>query len=283
MSEQHPDLVVLGDLTDGALPDEERTAVERHLAGCEDCRSTDKRLAAVRGSLQDLGPVQMPAAVGARVRRALAQETPVGEPGPSVPAGGRPVPAVPAARRRSWRAGPGLVAASVIVLLVAVLGGAVLAGRHSDGESASSSAGSAGQAESGASPRNSVRTRTSSSGVNYTPSTLPRQLDRLLSVGQAGPDRSSAGASTAGGSGTRQSGALEALRSPARLARCLDAVTDSSIQTPIAVDYASWRGQPAVLLVLPGSTSGRLVVYVVPPSCGTSASTSLLYFAQLPR
>lgn len=312
MSEQHPDLVVLGDLADGALEGPERTDVERHLAGCADCQAATARLASIRDQLHQLPLVSMPTDIESRVRRALADEPmPANSArstgsGPTSRRGREPQP-VPAGRSR-WRPGPGLVAASVIVVLVLVLvvgGGAVLAGRGGPETSSGSSASSAGGADSQAGPDSATgqsgqsrpgSTRTTSSGRNYTPSTLPDQVSRLLSASQQSATSSSspsadspsgttggnaAGAGSAGRSST--SGALSALHRPAVLARCLRAVTDNDARTPIAVDYARWRGQPAAVLVLPGSTSTTLAVYVVRTGCGSSARSTFLHFAQVHR
>ena len=76
---------------------------------------------------------------------------------------------------------------------------------------------------------------------------------------------------------------LAALRDTAGLARCLASLTDPSESgVPLALDYASYQGKPALIVVLPSSKANKVDVFVVPAGCA-HADGQLLYFTRLPK
>ena len=76
---------------------------------------------------------------------------------------------------------------------------------------------------------------------------------------------------------------LAALRTTAGLARCLASLTDATDPgLPLALDYASFNGRPALVVVLPSEKADKVDVLVVPPGCA-QADGQLLYFTRLPR
>ena len=56
---------------------------------------------------------------------------------------------------------------------------------------------------------------------------------------------------------------------------------DPSVQ-PLAIDYASFRGQPAMVVVLPGSVADKLDVFVVGPGC-SRANDSVLFYTSVDK
>ena len=110
------------------------------------------------------------------------------------------------------------------------------------------------------------------SGVDYRPdrALLRSALPGLL-----------AGRSLAGASPAAQ---LAPLRQPARLAGCLSALLPPEQPTvrPVALDYARFIGQPALVVVLPAQDPQQVEVFIVGPGC-TAAEENLLFYARLPR
>ena len=76
---------------------------------------------------------------------------------------------------------------------------------------------------------------------------------------------------------------LARLRDDRALAGCLAALTPPEDPgVPLAVDYAMYEGQPALVVVLPSAKPSAVDVYVVGPAC-TQADADLRYFVRLPR
>ncbi|MCU1591491.1 MAG: hypothetical protein JWP11_2747, partial [Frankiales bacterium] len=72
---------------------------------------------------------------------------------------------------------------------------------------------------------------------------------------------------------------LARLRSNAGLAECLLALLppdDPSVK-PLALDYGSYKGTPAMVVVLPGSAPRKLDVFVVGPGCSRANDSTLFY------
>ena len=72
---------------------------------------------------------------------------------------------------------------------------------------------------------------------------------------------------------------LARLRGDAALADCLAALLppeDPSVQ-PLALDFGTFKGAPAMVAVLPGAVSGKLDVYVVGPGCARADAAVLFY------
>jgi len=69
----HPADALLNELVDESLPAGERDAVERHLAGCDRCRSLVADLRELRRAARALGSVPPPAGAWPRVAAAIAR------------------------------------------------------------------------------------------------------------------------------------------------------------------------------------------------------------------
>jgi anti-sigma-K factor RskA len=134
MSEQDRDPhAMIGAYVADALDDDERTAFEQHLAGCESCRREVAEFTETLGELSRLTESPPPAALRASVLtgiatvRSLPPEEPRPEPAPAVPVGTQatsPAPVDDLAARRQRRVRRVLIglAAAALVAVVA-LGG----------------------------------------------------------------------------------------------------------------------------------------------------------------
>ena len=294
--EQHLDLDALADVLAGAAP----PGADEHLSGCPACRTALEDLraasAVVAGQLSGLPPLAVPVELAARLRAAV---TVAGSVDPSSAAGSadavsdeaaRPAATVtpfPAARAD---AGPArwLAAAAAVVVLLA--GGLFGLSRLGDGSGDSTSASSDAGAVKATAPRLSLARN--SSGADYTDrASLATALPDLL-----GGRRQAAGTAMVQGapapSAQQDATGLAApapdplapLRDDKGLAECLVALLppdDPSVQ-PLAIDYASFRGRPAMVVVLPAEVAGKLDVFVVGPTC-SRANDSVLFYTSVDR
>jgi hypothetical protein len=264
----HLDLDALADvLADGHEP--------AHLAACDACRG---RLADLKAALpqvaQALAAVPLPEPptdLAARLSGAIARE--------AAPAPTNVLPMV-RARTRWLPALAGVAAAAVLVT------GGVLLLQKSPASKTSTDASTTGY-------------RVNTTGTDYTAKDLPAALPGLL-AGTA-PERAAAGTLTApqfapasplptglGDTTTDSTKAaapdpLADLRTTAGLARCLASLTDPSDSgLPLALDYATFQGTPALVVVLPSSKADKVDVLVVPAGCAR-ADGQVLYFTRLPK
>jgi len=70
----HPDELVINDYVDGALPPGERDTVERHVAGCGECRQLVDDLRAIRRQTAALRPMDPPARIWTGIEQSLTQK-----------------------------------------------------------------------------------------------------------------------------------------------------------------------------------------------------------------
>lgn len=290
MSEQHLDLDALADVLAG----EPAAHLGAHLATCASCRAAvsefEAALAPVQAALVELPTPELPDAVAVAVedviaeeRRASATDRAVPSTPPAVPAATTPpaVPAVPAAtvtpmaagrdRRTRWlpiASGVAAAAALVVGAIVVLPGG----GGSSDQDSTLS---------------DTAGIRSSSTGTDYGKdgAALSRALPSLL-IGSA--PKGVAGASQPGAPSVtdgraESTDALAALREPASLASCLASLSDvDDPGIPLALDYASFEGQPALVVVLPTTRTDKVDVFVVGAGC-SQADAKVLFFTRLTR
>ena len=255
----HLDLDALADAVAGEGDEQARG----HLASCAECQAAVLEVQAaseqVSGELAALPDLPMPEDV---VRRLAAPTTSV-----------TTLPATrPGAQGSRWQRL--LPAAAAVVLLIAGAGYALSRlGGSGTGDSAGSNAATSGKAAPTAGfPQ-------SSTGTNYTGRTdlaaaAPRLLTGTTTFRGALPQ---AGASTA--QDGLSADALARLRTPAGLADCLLALLppdDPSVR-PLALDYASFRGKPAMVVLLPAVDPSKLDVYVVGPGCSRANDSTLFY------
>jgi hypothetical protein len=139
----------------------------------------------------------------------------------------------------------------------------------------------------------------SSTGTDYAPDgkALRAQLPVLLGVvapkeatttqdntAQSGTALS-APVPSAARMGPAQTGAdpLALLRTTAGLASCLASLTDPSTPgLPLALDYAQFKNQPALVVVLQADKPDKVDVFVVGPRCA-QADAKVLFFTRLPK
>ena len=270
----HLDLDRLADLEEDLLTPDEAGAAEEHLRDCADCRSLQAQLLGTRSLLAALPPEQMPEAVSARIDAALS----------ALP----PTTIVPlSSKRRGWRAHPtaaGLGAAAAVAALVAAL----VVGKTSSDNSSTEAGGSADSLGAAGAARTSVPLPTTSvSGNHYTARNLDRTVSALLT-----PVTAMAAAPEGDASATPQPSTAKAVprpepalnrlfTSPTALEACVRGIEGGPAVQPLAIDFATYQGAPAVLVVLPGLEQGKVDAWFVGANC-TASDPNLLRYRSLP-
>jgi hypothetical protein len=260
---EHLDLEHLADLDEDMLAPAETAAAEEHLADCGQCRQRRADLRGTRALLSTLPAESMPSAVAGRIDAALAALAPT-----------TIVPLTP--KRRSWRAHPtmaGLGAAATVAALVAAIVVARTSSHHSNSDNGSTEA-------AGAAARQAplALPQATTSGNDYTAVNLARTLPDLLrprgpAVGGAAPTSPAPGA--VNGATTKSDSVPPALTrlysSPTALQDCVRKVEQGGpLVEPLAIDFASYQGEPTLLIVLPPLSSapaGTVGAWFVGPRC----------------
>jgi hypothetical protein len=290
MSTQHLSADTLADLQEGLLDRSAADEAAAHLHGCAQCRTDRRALDGVRSRLaEEPGPPDLPPEVARRLDDALAAA-----PGPEAH---RPPVAAPTVTPLR-RTGPGRVpvgnrvlqaaAAAVLVLGAAAVGiGALTGGGDEAATSADSAAG--GQAGVASGPEATTGTfRVLTTGTDYGPDAVAGAVPGLLTSRQGTEVSMSdpADLGTAEDADGREAAPVVPARSVlpiADLTGCLGELAQGGPDTPLAADVASFRGQDAVLLVLPTQDDPAAVdVWVVTPQCSADDAT-LLHFARTAR
>jgi hypothetical protein len=262
-----PDIDLLADYAAGVLDGTpEAAAVAERIAADPAWAELHAALVradeAVRADLAALPVPAIPDDVAARLDEALAAE-----------ATGTAAAVVPLRKRRSWAVAGGAVAAGVAVLAAGAIGIQALGGGNTQQDSptaasAPESRDSGEQPEKGSTPPKAAAPGTvpetysglTSSGTEYRSDTLQAKVAQLVN------SKAQADASA----GKAVPGALARLSAPAAFSDCLAALGADA--RPLAVDYARYDGQPAVVVVLPALANGQVDVAVVGPDCGLSGS-----------
>lgn len=276
----HLDLDALAD----ALAGEGDAAGAEHLAGCGSCASRlDELVAAearVIGVLGTLPPPPVPADLADRLTAAMAGQAPL-----RPAAVGASVTALPARRDRPRRAWLPAAAAAVLLVSGAGLGIALLGDGLGAGSSSSDDAASpAGAlAEGDAADLDLLLT---ASGTDWADPAAATALPQVLSGGADRVELSGPAPAQDSGteSGVQSADELAALRTSEGLSACLSAVLppDEPDVVPLAVDYASYDGEPALAVVLPDPDPAQVSVFVVGAGCTTGDDRTLL-FLRAPR
>jgi hypothetical protein len=289
----HVDLGVLADLDEGVAGPQVEQAARSHLEHCATCRERMAHLRTTRALLSALPPEPMPEAVQARVDAALANA--------SVEASGTIVPMT--RRTRVWNSPA--VAGAAAVAAVVVLVGALVAGNviHHGKKSQTASAPLTSEGNHRGSAADAASIKEWATGANYTAATLPNLVPRLVTgtPPPGAPGATSAGGGTAfSGSGSTTSKSAQGT-APAATAVPAGAITQDAMRAnssavlacgtilaggvptvPVAVDFASWNGKPAVIFALPAVGHPELLdVWVVRSNCSTSSLD--VYFRRIPR
>jgi anti-sigma factor RsiW len=304
MTEDHVPIERLAAYAAGDLDATAGVEVEAHVLLCADCRADVEALNRVSRDLAEVEPVTMPADVAARLDAALASA--------DVPTGpvGDVLPMVAPQRRRPSFAGIAAVAAGVA--LVAAVSVPVLTGGKSAEDAGSGAPAALGPR------RESAETKRIESGLDYTADNLTSTLAVALTRPAAALDTAADGvtvtAPVAPGEVAASPGRTSGLRSgsspapvtrteatttafrlatdPGRLAACLNGLAASqtlaAAKKPILVDFATFEGKPAMVVVLPTEQRGqlrsdRVDVWVVGARCGvTAGDEDVLTFARIP-
>ena len=280
------------------------TDARAHLTTCGGCTARLAELEAaevmVIAALHSLADPPLPADVADRISAALRAEAPVVT--RSAAATVTPLPVARTPQRRSWL--PSVAAAAVLVA-GGLVGYGVLANGGSDDAATTSApaAGADGRAEAASYP-------TVASGLDYAdPAAVAGALSGVLdgsaggiSSAQQVPDAAAQDAPAAS-LGTSDPAASQAqpvvsdppvtlaapdplarLREPAGLADCLATLLDPARpdDRPLALDYASYAGAPALAVVLPDADPSKVAVFVVGPAC-SRADDDLAFFTRLAR
>jgi hypothetical protein len=314
MTGGHLDVDALADL----LAAEGSAADVEHVARCAGCAGRLDELAAAEDQvvavLHALPAPPVPAGLQERLSAAFAAEPPpevpdldvataavLGEPAPSRGTG--PATVTPFAARPR-RAVPGWLAAAAVVLGVLVLGGGLAAVTDLGGDEAADTTAAGPAADSAADPFAGLTVN--DTGRDYTDAAsvaavLPELLegDAPRQAAAVAEDRSDAEAPEAApapqpsgdasafssAAGAVPSDPLARLRDPAARASCLRALLppDDPDLRPLALDYAAYSGEPALVVVLPaqGDTT-KVDVFVVGAGCSEGADGTL-FFARLDR
>lgn len=273
---EHLDLDALADVLAGELS-------SPHLDGCADCQARLSELSdamsSVTAALAALPEPVVPPDLVAHIDSALARERRALE-APTA------ATVTPLATRRSgsarWLLGGGSIAAAAAL----VFGGILLFRGDSPDRSTTASVQTASIA------RNAT-------GAEYARDgrLLAAELPKLLkgnAPAVATPGAAAAPAAPSGGAEEAQTRTLDSgtaltadpmalLRTPAGLAACLASLSDPADPgIPLALDYASFEGQPALVVVLPTSTDDKVDVFVVGAMC-SQADSKVLFFTRLTK
>ena len=267
----HPAVDVLADLDADALEGADATAVRAHVEGCAECADALAALTRVRGELAGLADPALPADVATAldVRLSSLRLAPVSVPGEVHPL--RP------ARRRRWPVSlPGTAAAAVTTLFVAAIGVGVVTSGGDSADEDSSTAGVAGDTSGGGGVADAPMAAGAeplrlTSGRDYTAATVATLVSgvadtRMESQTAAAPPVPAP---------------LQRLQDPAALQSCLTDLGDGTPVTPLTLDYASYEGRPALLVVVAAGTA-QADVWVVGPDC-RQGNADLRYFVTVPR
>ncbi len=274
---------VLADLQEGLLEPTAAAAAEGHLDGCQACRGVLASLAEIPHRLASADPVgPLPDDLAARLDQALA----VAATEPDGTAASPTVVPLRSPQRQTARGMRLLQVAAVLVLVFAggALGISALDELGSGSDNQDSAAGSA--ADAGAEPKADASFPVSISGRDWTADTLKQDAPRLA-AGDLVPTEAGRLSSEGSAPEASKNGARELADAPAGrlsggepLATCAAGLAGAPVN-PVAVDLASYEGQPAAVLVLPTTDDpAALDVFVVEPECPAG---SFLYFARVPR
>lgn len=285
----HVDLEVLAELDEGVAGPQVEQAARAHLEHCAGCQDRMAHLRTTRALLSALPADPMPEAVQARIDAALATASVDGS-----------ATIVPMTRRtRIWNspavAGAAAVAAVVVLIGALVAGNVIHHGKKS--QTASAPLATEGNGRSGAS---TASVKEWATGANYTAATIPTLVPHLVT---GTPPAGAPGAAFGAGGSSQPAGGLttdarstpvpapqlkgvltqEAMRADSSAVLACGTILAGGVPTvPVAVDFASWNGKPAVIFALPAVDHPELLdVWVVRSTCSTSSLD--VYFRRIPR
>jgi hypothetical protein len=258
------------------LADEPASGALDHLEACSLCAASLAQLRAscdlVSAALAALPEPALPEGLAARLDQAITQERLA----PPTRAVTNVIPLQATRRRNLLPIAGGLAAAAVLVV------GAVVLTRSGSSSTTTTSAGVSAQ-------NPTSRIATSNTGRAYAKGGvgLAAQLPSLLKGSAPGPEASQQADATVqapkAALGAAAVDPLSALRTNAGLAQCLVSLTDPDQPgVPLALDYGSYAGTPALVVVLPSPVTDKVYVYFVGAGCNAKDS-QVLFFAKLAK
>ncbi len=269
---EHLHLDALADVLAGQAP-------HAHLEECEACRAAlvelELALDQVTGLLHSLPAPELPEGLVERLDAAVAAERRAAETGAGAAV-------TPLAARRGVRWVP--IAGGIAAAAVLVAGGIVLT--HGSGRSARTTSATA-QAPIALSSTGTAYAKDGKALAAELPALLkgnaPANSGDTMGTFSSGVDPAVPLASPGIRKGAPVQDPLATLRGSAGLASCLSALTDPHDPgVPLALDYATFDGQPALVVVLPSAKRDKVDVFVVGARC-TAADANLLFFARLAK
>lgn len=254
--------------------------VRSHLLDCADCGADLAAIERATQALAALPELQMPLDVITALERSLADAASDLGAAP----GDSPLPSLAAARKRKTdRFAPLAAAAAVVGLAVALGAGPLRNGSDNRGDSAGAPAADTAERTQAAAPR-FLR-----SGTDYDGASLDGRVRDALSAPPDAPALSAEApaplAAEAGGSsaGAAQADSAKSAVGPTltddELQSCVDELSGQPGALPLLVDFASYSGAPAVVVVLP-FREGQVDVYVVRPECRLG-NDALIFFKRV--
>ncbi|MEV4251921.1 hypothetical protein AB0J52_01995 [Spirillospora sp. NPDC049652] len=239
----HLDYDTLADLAEGLLEDDRAASANAHLDTCAECRDRSADLADVSRILAEAPLPPMPAELAERIDSALAAES---------LHTATVVSLEQRRKQRHWRVLSAAAAAVVVLGGGTAVGTAILRGGGSHDGTVTNNVPPVSDpsgpkhtyVSGGAAPAPAGGYQIVSTGTDYRAASLGPQLKRA--VGEH------AGSQTLQGS---QTAVQECVAAVAKTVR------------PVLVDQASYDGAPAVVIALPGPSSGRYDVWIVHPDC----------------
>ncbi|MFG1927533.1 hypothetical protein [Cryptosporangium sp. NPDC048952] len=270
----------LADYAEGLLdgtPDGE--AVAARIATDQEWSDAYRQLTAVlpgiSADLAALPDVPMPVHVAARLDRALVATDPAEEepatswkaPEPDELSRLRVEKAARDRAARRWRVAGGWVAAAAVVGALCIGVGQLATSSGDNGDDSAASSAKESESEVLSAPAAPPSTRVS--GVIYSTAELGRQARALL--GTPVPAASGAPSVPADRQVAAVPTALRRLTIPAELQNCLTALGVAG--APLAVDYATLDGTPAIVVVAPEPDPDRLDVVAAGANCGAGGNS----------
>lgn len=262
----------------------------QHLELCWDCRAA---LAELRSALDRVGGVlaalpapTSPAGLADRLETTVADERQRLATAAAAGSASATRPAALSARRhvkpRRWVGGLPAAAAAAAAAAV-VIGGVLLTQQGSNHPTGSPAAGRGAQ-----DPTGDIAINNTGTAYGTDRAALAAELPTLLSGKPFKPLRAQgtgAASTTTGGSDRSPAllaapapDPLTALRQNAPLAACLSSLSDpNDPRLPLAVDYGSYAGTPALVVVLAAPVKDKLDVYFVGAACSASDAHVLLF------
>ncbi|HVF20703.1 MAG TPA: hypothetical protein VNA14_10720 [Mycobacteriales bacterium] len=265
-----------GDLEDSGV-------VRAHVIGCSSCATSVAGVQRATTALASLPSLAMPVDVITALERALADEVASGDrpPGDQAPEGITSIAA--ARRRRTGRAGP-IAAAAAVIGLAAALGAGVL--RDGAGDDSAPLAGAAAEQDTGAGKAAPIILR---SGTDYSAEVLDVEVRDRLGSAESPALTAQAPAADGTGGDARTAGSAEAASldmaaaaptlTDEELQSCVDELSGTPGTAALLVDFATYAGEPAVVVVLP-FREGRVDVFVVRPQCRVG-NDALIFFKRV--